>query len=98
MILKHIQNKVQPEQKKEEAEPPSKPPKQPAKKSSKQWRTLEDVQGTPPPPKGVYEDEQDTTLAKVEKIQANVLVRKNPIVTRFDFKNYFVRYRNSWRN
>ncbi|EDV36414.1 uncharacterized protein Dana_GF11966 [Drosophila ananassae] len=73
VILKHIQNKVQPEQQRKEAEQPPKPPKQPTKKSSKQWRTLDDVQGTPPPPKGVYEDEQDTTLAKVEKIQANVL-------------------------
>ncbi|XP_017031677.1 uncharacterized protein [Drosophila kikkawai] len=70
VILKQIQNKVQPEQKKQVAEPPPKPV---AKKSSKQWRTLEDMQAPPPPPKSTYEDEQDTTLAKVEKIQAHVL-------------------------
>ncbi|XP_016957825.3 uncharacterized protein LOC108029848 [Drosophila biarmipes] len=70
VILKQIQNKVQPEQKKEVTEPPPKPI---AQKSSKQWRTLEDMQPPPPPPKSTYEDEQDTTLAKVEKIQAYVL-------------------------
>ncbi|XP_020815078.1 uncharacterized protein LOC110189371 [Drosophila serrata] len=70
VILKQIQNKVQPEQKKQVAELPPKPV---AKKSSKQWRTLEDMQAPPLPPKSTYEDEQDTTLAKVEKIQAHVL-------------------------
>ncbi|XP_016984954.1 uncharacterized protein LOC108048660 [Drosophila rhopaloa] len=70
VILKHIQNKVQPEQKKEVTEPP---PKLAEQKSSKQWRTLEDMQPPTPPPKSTYEDEQDTTLAKVEKIQAHVL-------------------------
>jgi len=71
VILKQIQNKVQPEQKREVTEPP---PKSAAQKSSKQWKTLEDMQPPPPPPKSTYEDEQDTTLAKVEKIQAYVLV------------------------
>ncbi|XP_017054323.1 uncharacterized protein LOC108096892 [Drosophila ficusphila] len=70
VILKQIQNKVQPEQKKEVVEAPPKPPPQ---KSAKQWRTLENMQPPPPPPKSTYEDEQDTTLAKVEKIQAHVL-------------------------
>ncbi|XP_017014878.2 uncharacterized protein [Drosophila takahashii] len=71
VILKQIQNKVQPEQKREVAEAPPKPAA--TQKSSKQWRTLEDMQPPPPPPKSTYEDEQDTTLAKVEKIQAHVL-------------------------
>ncbi|KAI8038788.1 uncharacterized protein LOC128254563 [Drosophila gunungcola] len=70
VILKHIKNKVQPEQRKEVTESP---PKQAAEKSAKQWRTLEDMQPPTPPPKSTYEDEQDTTLAKVEKIQAHVL-------------------------
>ncbi|XP_017079246.1 uncharacterized protein LOC108113220 [Drosophila eugracilis] len=70
VILKLIQNKVQPEQKREVIEPPPKPAVQ---KSSKQWRTLQDMHPPPAPPKSTYEDEQDTTLAKVEKIQAHVL-------------------------
>ncbi|XP_017147778.1 uncharacterized protein LOC108159211 [Drosophila miranda] len=72
VILKHIQNKVHPEQKKEESKPPPPPPK-PAQKSSKQWRTMEDMQAPLPAAKSTYEDEQDTTLAKVEKIQSYVM-------------------------
>ncbi|XP_034651777.1 uncharacterized protein LOC117890816 [Drosophila subobscura] len=69
VILRHIQNKVQPEQKKEEPMLALKP----AQKSSRQWRTMEDMQAPLAAAQSTYEDEQDTTLAKVEKIQSYVM-------------------------
>ncbi|XP_068144120.1 trichohyalin [Drosophila tropicalis] len=70
VILKHIRNKVQPEQNEKKEEPVAAP----VQKSSKQWRTMEDLQ-TPLPTTKIdsYKDEQDTTLAKVEKIQSYAL-------------------------
>ncbi|TDG51821.1 hypothetical protein AWZ03_001881 [Drosophila navojoa] len=70
VILKQMQNKVEPEAQ----QPKKEPPKTPPQKSSKQWRTLEDMRA-PVAKKttAVYKDEQDTTLAKVEKIQTFAL-------------------------
>ncbi|XP_017865853.1 PREDICTED: uncharacterized protein LOC108615690 [Drosophila arizonae] len=70
VILKQMQNKVEPEAQ----QPKKEPPKTLPQKSSKQWRTLEDMRA-PVAKKAtaVYKDEQDTTLAKVEKIQTFAL-------------------------
>ncbi|XP_034111673.1 uncharacterized protein LOC117572720 [Drosophila albomicans] len=70
VILKQLQNKVQPEQTVQKKEVVKAPPQ----KSSKQWRTLKDMQ-TPVVTvnKAIYKDEQDTTLAKLEKIQSYAL-------------------------
>ncbi|XP_030380963.1 uncharacterized protein LOC115628828 [Scaptodrosophila lebanonensis] len=68
VILKILQNKVHAEEQKDAG------PTKSLEKSSKQWRTVEDMQATAPASKtATYEDEQDTTLAKVEKIQSYAL-------------------------
>ncbi|XP_017836761.2 uncharacterized protein LOC108595984 [Drosophila busckii] len=69
VILKQLQNKVQPAQQlKQEL------PKTPPRKCSKQLLKPTEQQARPSVIKSVnYKDEQDTTLAKVEKIQAYAL-------------------------
>ncbi|ALC42411.1 CG30120, partial [Drosophila busckii] len=69
VILKQLQNKVQPAQQlKQEL------PKTPPRKCSKQLLKSTEQQARPSVIKSVnYNDEQDTTLAKVEKIQAYAL-------------------------
>ncbi|XP_064544076.1 uncharacterized protein LOC135432346 [Drosophila montana] len=91
VILKQLQNKVQPAQL-----PKKEAVKTPPQKCSKQWRTLEDMR-TPAAhtTSAIYKDEQDTTLAKVEKIQtfALELLRKLDAIPPADLRRLEQRVR-----